>query len=129
MTADRPIELAWYLAELQRFVRALDGAPSWHVARVVDGLSVHPADVRRIARASLVGLEAYESRFRELVTSGCPWINLSAIGLLDGALIISVERSPDRHATRTASVNLSGAATFVRAIPGWDLSDILELVG
>lgn len=72
VTADRPIELAWYLAELERFVSGLDGAPTWHTALFVEGLTAHPAHVSRIARASLVDRGAYENRFHELVTSGCP---------------------------------------------------------
>jgi len=62
----------------------------------------------------LIHFKNYNGRFKELATSGWPWINLNAVGLYKNNLILSVEvpnREPE--GANITSVNISGPSKSV----------------
>ena len=63
---------------------------------------------------SLCSVPDYRARFTDLATRGWSSINLHAVGLLDGVLILHLERpaAPPAGSKRT-SVNMSGASKAV----------------
>ena len=82
----------------------------------------------RVSRDALVSPVVYETRFEELLQSGRSWLNLSAYGLHEGALVVVVElpRAGNSKAKAT-SVNLSGPQTRVME-SGWDVGVALRIV-
>ena len=65
----------------------------------------------------------YSVRLEELLNLGPGWINLSAIGLMQDRLVVSVEwQNPAAGVSVTdVAINLSGPSRVVAEIPGWDL--------
>ncbi|XXY45072.1 hypothetical protein WME91_34230 [Sorangium sp. So ce269] len=55
-----------------------------------------------------------------------PWISLNAVGLLRGALLVTVETPCDTRAdTMFTSVNVLVPAAFVQQRAGWSLDDLI----
>lgn len=112
-----PTDLDWYVGQLSRLAPSW-GIPQWSSVRVTETLrhaSVgEPCDV-----GETFSIEAYRPRFTELCTRGWPWINLSAVGLLDGALLLSIEvPNMEPGGSRWTSVNLSGPSRRTLAMGG-----------
>jgi hypothetical protein len=104
--------LAEHLDRLQAWLRELPGAPTWSAVRIVESASIQYGPVDRIPRDAICTVEEYERRFEAHVASGYSWINLSGLGVDDGALLVSVEVPRDAVGVphgRT-SVNVSGPA-------------------
>lgn len=78
----------------------------------------------RIGR--LHSVAEFRARFSELVIRGWPWINVHAVGLLGGNLVIAIElpNRPPSGASRT-SVNVSGPTAAVKK-RGYVLDDLLQ---
>jgi hypothetical protein len=82
---------------------------------IVDGRAV-------IRRSRLVDVETYAERFRELqADTRFAWINVSAYGLVDGALVVGIELPEPivRDPRRGQSLNFSGPPFSVLAA-SWD---------
>lgn len=98
------------LARLEDWLRRSDDAPTWTAVRFVESKSIQYGPTDTIPASALLTVEAFEPRFEALFGAGYGWINLSALGVLDGELLVSVELPRDTASVpygRT-SVNLSG---------------------
>jgi len=65
----------------------------------------------------------YSARLEQLMRLGPSWVNLSAIGLMKGRLVVSVEwQNPAVGVSVTdVAINLSGPSRVVTQTPGWNL--------
>ena len=65
----------------------------------------------------------YSARLEELLELGPSWLNLNALGLLRGSLLVSVEwQNPAVGISASeVSINLSGPPKVVSETPTWDL--------
>jgi hypothetical protein len=120
-----PTDPDWYLSKLGEMVSSLEGAPRWEGIVMIDGFVAS----EKIHRNELYEPESFKLRFKEVVTSGHTWVNLSAAGVLEGKLLISLEDASDRaYEGCPTSVNLSGPFNFVGSLPGWSLDNLVEYV-
>jgi hypothetical protein len=78
--------------------------------RIVESTDVRYGRTDDIPRSALKTVESYASKFERLLAAGYSWINLSALGVLDGHLLVCVElpREPVGIPAGRTSVNLSG---------------------
>jgi hypothetical protein len=112
-------------------VLTTQGAPRWEeLAFHVRGPNseIDKEGRLRIARGTLLSLDAAERTFSTLMQQGYPWLNLSCVGLLDRALIVLIEHphlDPQHRSPRT-SVNVSGASEIVVS-HGWDAAYAVSL--
>ena len=121
--------LTEHLARLEDWLRRSGEAPTWTGVRFVESSHYGPTDT--IPTSALRTVEAFEPRFEALFQAGYSWINLSALSVLDGALLVSVELPRDTSSVPhgLTSVNLSGppldSKTGARV---WDASVRTRLV-
>ena len=78
--------------------------------RIVESSDVTYGRTDDIPRSALKTVESYATRFERLLAAGYSWINLSALGVLDGHLLVCVElpREPVGIPAGRTSINLSG---------------------
>lgn len=98
--------------------------------RIVEVGSHNETDVcgrLRVRQDQFCAPEHYESRFKELIEQGLPWLNLSCFGIHNGFLIVGVE-TPNQcsRPSRRTSVNYSGPPVSVLD-RGWDAYQILAI--
>jgi hypothetical protein len=108
--------LTRHLARLIRFVQRSPPCPRWSSVLLAE--QVLPTGPFTELRPP----EAYVDRFQTLL-DGRSWVNLHAVGIHGGALVVSVEASADPALSRAkpAPVQLSGPDARVRAHPSWRL--------
>ena len=101
---------------------------TWSGIRFFEG---DPRGKSLLARKDLFEPEEYRSRFCELLDQGHGWINLSASGVLNDWLILSLEWPSCVNTVPRAyvAVNLSGPDMDESGKVRWDLSDRLRLEG
>jgi hypothetical protein len=98
----------------------------WSRVLIVEDDDVERANGLRIRRSALKTPEEYAPYYDALLDAGYPWINMNAFGIVNGALLIVIERPRYTiSAPRSkASVNFSGPSTQT----GWDLTDWVRIV-
>ncbi|HZN35877.1 MAG TPA: hypothetical protein VFB80_18735 [Pirellulaceae bacterium] len=105
--------------EIERLLAMLAQAgvrPTWHWIALVEAADVQYAgsagQTLRIPRQALRRQGVYSSRFDEHLRAGYSWINFSAAGIAEGALVVVVEipRTASGAPIDRVSVNLSGSA-------------------
>ncbi len=127
-TATPPIELDWYLSRLEESTKSLKDAPNWKSVTIVEGFIAGDV-VEKWPRHNLYTPESFSERFKEIITRGHSWVNLSAVGVLEGNLLISLEAvSSSIHEGCHTSVNMSGPMNKVRCCEGWNLDGFIEIV-
>jgi len=111
-----------HLERLVTWLRELGPIPDWHGVKLIEAKDVTWAAVSKIPRVALRSPAEYADHFDELLNRGYSWLNLSALGVLDGELIVCVELPRDTTGVfgRT-SVNLSGPPLDAGK-PVWDAS-------
>jgi hypothetical protein len=119
------------LERLTTWLRRNGDAPTWSASRIVESSRIQYGPTDRIPSAALFTVEAYEPRFEQLLSAGYGWINLSALGVMDDALLVCVELPRDATGVprgRTQVV-LSGPPIDVRTRAlVWDASTRMQLV-
>jgi hypothetical protein len=112
MTSKPPTVLDWYLGYLSCSLPQT-GFPRWSDVRLTETLQ-YGSDGVPSEVGEVFTVEEYRLRFANLCSRGWPWINLHAVGLLGGALLLSIEL-PAREPNGCAwtSVNMSGACNAV----------------
>ena len=84
----------------------------WENVLIGDESSLYGDGNLNIEKAKLKTIEEYSSTFEALLTKGFSWLNLSAVGVLDGDLIVCVE-TPNNSGSvpkEKTSINFSGSA-------------------
>jgi hypothetical protein len=89
--------------------------PQWNDIRLTEDVDLG-ADALPVRLGRLYSVDEYRARFTELATRGWSWMNLNAIGILEGKLILEVHvpRDPPRGAKWT-SINMSGPNNATQA--------------
>jgi len=122
---DKPVELDWYISQLLSMAKSIDGAPDWDGILVTEGL-IASDENQKINRNDLYDHDSFNLRFKEIVTSGYTWVNLSIVGVLEGKLLISLEDTSSSIVEGcSTSVNLSGPLNLICSRPGWNLDNIV----
>lgn len=123
-----PIELDWYLNRLIESIKSLEDAPVWRSVTIVEGF-IADDEVQKLPRNTLHTTESFSDRFKEIVTRGHSWVNLSVAGIFEENLLVSLEAvSSSVYEGGLTSVNLSGPMNKVRWREGWKLDDFIEIV-
>lgn len=122
--------LSNHVAELEEWLRKRDGAPQWDDVKIVLDSDIQHDSVSTIAVDSINSPTEFSAEFAKLVDRGYRWINLSGLGVLNGALMISVElpRQGEGTPPQHVSVNYSGPKRSVSEKRGWDLAETFELL-
>lgn len=108
-----PFSLDWYLGYLHCMVAAPD-VPEWQGVLITERVE-HGEAGRVLAVGPLQRADDFAPRFADLVRSGWPWVNLHALGILDGQLVVSVEvPAAAPTGAHPTSVNMSGFSNHVR---------------
>lgn len=106
------------------------GAPSsWSRVLFVEDTSISHEMPSLIPRTALIPIEDYAARFNSLLDAGHSWINMSAAGILDDALLVIIELpSYKNNVPRDqVSVNFSGVA-LVNGKSEWNASEKYRIV-
>lgn len=105
-------DLEQHLARLTAHLREQHVAASWSHVKIIEGPVDHGPEIVIIPRRSLQTPGEYAPRFDALLNQGHGWINLSAVGVLEDTLLVSIELPGYRNyvARGDVSVNLSGPA-------------------
>jgi len=101
------------------------GWPMWKDVRITE--EVEYGDHHLPQRlGSLSSVPDYRARFTDLATRGWSWINLHAVGLLDGVLILHLEPPASPPAgSKWTSINMSGPSKAV-AERGYNIDGLVE---
>lgn len=102
------------------------GVPAWNHLLFAEDLKVVPFSKQIIEANKLHSLEEFSDRFEELLEEGHNWLNLTALGVLDGTLIVAIEKPKANAGSPTTSVNQSGPPNCVRD-NGYDLERFIEI--
>ena len=116
-----------HLLQLRKWLVLSGSMPEWSDVLVTETTRINITEPLSIVVGVLYGLEVYRPRFVELVNRGWRWINLNALGLFSGNLILSVETPSSEPTASTTSVNYSGPIKAV-AERGFALDDIIHFL-
>jgi hypothetical protein len=103
------------------------GVPAWDDVLFAEDLSVSPFSKQQIEEGRFHSLEGFAGRFDELLNEGHNWLNLSGLGLLDGSLIVAIEKPRANAGSPTTSVNQSGPPNCVKD-ERYSLERFIEIV-
>ena len=118
----------FHLARVVTYFRKSCPKATWSEVRFFEG---EPLDGRFLSTNVLLSPSDYRARFCELLEEGYSWLNLSASGVLDDWLILSVEWPQYGNSTprEYVSVNLSGPRFDSDGNLAWNLSNRIEITG
>jgi hypothetical protein len=118
--------VAFALLRTEALALGLPGAPRWDSVTISGPLELFPTQQTHVTPADLVAADAFAERFDQLLSLGYPWINLSAAGVLRGALLVTVETPTYTQADIDfTSVNASGPPALVQQRAGWRIDDLV----
>ena len=103
-------ELDEHLLRLKSFVDGMSNMPPWTQIQIAVASDVsYSGPVPCVCADKLHTLERYRGTFQGLLRAGHPWLNLTALGVAAGTLVVAVElpQTMPSFGGRT-SVNLSG---------------------
>lgn len=119
---------AFELLRTEALALGLAGAPRWGSVIISGPLELFPTLPTRITSADLIAAAAFAERFDQLLSLGFPWINLSAAGVLRGALLVTVETATYTQASIDFTfVNPSGPPVLVQQRVGWRIDDLVRI--
>jgi hypothetical protein len=102
------------------------GVPAWDNVLFAEDLSVSPFLKQVIEENRLHTLDGFSDRFDALLIEGHNWLNLCGLGILDGTLIVAIEKPKANAGSPTTSVNQSGPPDCVRD-HGYQLERFIEI--
>jgi len=104
-------QLSDFVQKLESFVRDWTPRTEWQAVRFIESSDVDYSEpVPRVSEPELMTLEGFQHQFESALRSGYAWVNLSALGVLDGSLVVALERPHAATGALRTSVNLSGPA-------------------
>jgi len=116
-------DLEKHLNQLVSFMKGWGAPSSWSRVLFIEDTSITRGMPSLIPRSSLIPLADYAARFDSHLDEGHSWINMSAAGILDDALLVVIELPGYKNNVPRdkVSVNFSGAAK-VNGKAQWDAS-------
>jgi hypothetical protein len=106
--------LDWYLGFLHYMLHVDGGVPMWTDIRLTESVR-YGADQLPCEVGRTFTVEEYRARFTQLCSAGWSWINLEAVGLLHGVLLLHVQPPPRApEGTPWTSVNMKGPMTALK---------------
>lgn len=102
------------------------GGPDWNDVFFSEDLRINPFKKISLKQGEFSTLSEFSVRFSELLEEGHNWLNLSALGVLNGTLIVGVEKPTKNAGSPTTSVNLSGPPNCVKD-NDYNLENFLEI--
>jgi hypothetical protein len=102
------------------------GVPAWNNVLFSEDLRIDPFNKKSLNQSEFTSLTEFSDRFNELLKEGHNWLNLGALGILNGALIVSVEKPKFNAGSATTSVNQSGPPNCVKD-NDYNLENFLEI--
>ena len=123
-------DLEKHLNRLISFMREWGAHGSWSRVLFVEDTSITHGMPSLISRSSLIPMADYAARFASHLSAGHSWINMSAAGILEDALLVIIELpGHKKNVPRdNVSVNFSGAA-MMNGKPQWDAAGRYKIVG
>ena len=117
-------DLEKHLNQLVSLMKEHGMPSSWSRVLFVEDTSISHGLPSYIPRQALITLENYAARFDEHLDEGHSWINMSAAGILDDALLVIIHLPQYKNSVPRdrVSVNLSGPA-MLNGKSLWDASD------
>jgi hypothetical protein len=102
---------------------------SWSKILIVEDSSITRAPITFIPQAALHTPEQYTNKFDDLINGGYTWINMTAAGIVEDALLVVIELPSytNKQAGNRVSVNLSGPG-IKGGKPQWDISDTVKFI-
>ena len=97
---------------LGKWLKTQSNAAEWNSVLIGDESNLYDEGKLHINKEKLNTLNEYKPTFESLMNKGFSWLNLSAVGVLNGVLIVCVEK-PRKSGTvplGKTSVNFSGSA-------------------
>jgi len=117
--------LDWYLGFLHYMLHLDGGVPMWRDIRLTESLR-YGSDQLPCEVGRTFTVDEYRVRFTELCSQGWSWINLEAVGLLQGMLLLHVQPPPRTpEGTSWTSVNMKGPAVALKE-RGYALDDLVR---
>ena len=109
------VVLDWYLGFLHHMLLRSCEMPVWNDIRVTEKVELGD-DALPVRLGRLYTVDEYRPRFTELATRGWPWMNVHAVGLLHGVLVIAIEL-PGYSPTgaKWTAINISGPNNATKA--------------
>lgn len=122
-------DLERHLNQLILFMKEWGAPLSWSRVLFVEDTSITHGMPTLIPRNALIPMEAYATRFESHLDAGHSWINLSAAGIIDNALLVVIELPKYRNDVprEKVLVNFSGAV-MINGKPQWDASERFRVV-
>ena len=121
-------DLNTYINSLKNWLVSEWGVPLWKEVLLIEDATFDP-DPLRIEVGECFSLDAYQIRFQELLGRGYSWINLSALGFFEQAMLIHVEYPNSEYGNASNTrVNFSGPNRAVTA-NGYQIFIILKDIG
>ena len=122
-------DLRLHLGRLSAWLRSDLNATEWESILIAERLFLEP-DRRLLLSADAIWTPAqYAERFAQHARAGYSWINLETIGLLNSALVTSIDLPRASTGLSRTQVLLSGPMRFVSDGPGWSLERYLRIEG
>jgi hypothetical protein len=102
-------QLSDFVQKLESFVREVMPTAQWRQVQFIESSSVDYSEpVPCVSAAELMTVEAFQRPFESALHSGYAWVNLTALGVLDGSLVVALERPRATTGALQTSVNMSG---------------------
>jgi hypothetical protein len=102
-------QLADFAQKLESFVQEWRPTVEWHELRFIESSEVdYSKPIPCVSAAELMTMEDFQHRFESALHSGYPWVNLTALGVLEGMLVVALERPRTGTGALQTSVNMSG---------------------
>ena len=105
-------DIEFYTDKLSALIKADRACPDWSEIKITENIR-YEEYFAVVDWRQLNSVKDYQARFTELCMSGYSWINLTAIGIQKGMLVVAVELPSNVVGCPQPSINISGFSTQV----------------
>ena len=106
-------EIEFYIEKLVSRIKEDQSCPEWLVIKITEKLKYEDG-IPAVRLGQLSNVYDYQARFTELIANGYSWINLTALGVHEGVLVVGVELPSNRVGCPKPSVNISGFTNLAK---------------
>ena len=123
-------DLNTHIERIKMNLKEYSDVPEWDRILIIEDEYIKHGDRTEIQKDLLITPENYNQKFDELLSEGYGWINLVINGIINKALILSVEipAATSDVPPSKVSVNLSGPYSDKDGTLRWDISEKVNLV-